>query len=54
MFLHRHIANTKTLSIKWYANLKAWITTNVFEKLILDFKLQMLVNGKISVAKCWC
>ena len=45
-FTSRHIENPENLGIVWAANKKAWMTTIIFERLMLDFEKLMVMAGK--------
>jgi hypothetical protein len=48
-FTKRNIANPKNLGILWFHNKKAWMTTALFEKFLLDFERRMSLAGKRRV-----
>lgn len=48
-FTKRNIANPNNLGILWFHNKKAWMTTALFEKFLLDFERRMSLAGKRRV-----
>ena len=48
-FTRRNISNPDNLHILWNSNSKAWMTTVLFEKFLLDFERRMRLAGKDKV-----
>jgi hypothetical protein len=48
-FTSRHILNPENLGIQWYANKKAWMTTQIFEQFMLYFERRMVSAQKEKV-----
>ena len=48
-FTRRNISNPDNLGILWNSNSKAWMTTILFQKFLLDFERRMRLAGKDKV-----